>query len=53
MRDLAERVAAFLEVKLDELFCKAGRLQPDLRGDIKALVTLYRRSRDTRNPNSK
>ena len=51
--DLVERVAAILEVKLDDLFCEAGRLPPDLRGDIKAVVTLYRRSRDTRNPNSK
>jgi HTH-type transcriptional regulator, competence development regulator len=40
-------------VKLDDLFCEAGRLPPDLRNDIKAVVTLYRRSRDTRNPNSK
>ena len=45
--DLVERVAAILEVKLDDLFCEAGRLPPDLRGDIKAVVTLYRRNRDT------
>jgi HTH-type transcriptional regulator, competence development regulator len=50
---LVERVAAVLEVKLDDLFCEAGRLPPDLRGDIKAVVTLYRRSRDARNSNSK
>lgn len=40
-------------VPFDDLFCEAGRLPPDLRGDIKAVVTLYRRSRDLRNPNSK
>ncbi|MFN0194478.1 MAG: helix-turn-helix domain-containing protein [Aestuariivirga sp.] len=44
--DLVERVAAILEVKLDDLFCEAGRLPPDLRGDIKAVVTLYRRDHD-------
>ena len=45
--ELVERVAAILEVKLDDLFCEAGRLPPDLRGNIKAVVTLYRRNRDT------
>jgi hypothetical protein len=40
-------------MKLDALLCEAGRLPPDLRGDIKAVVTLYRRSRDTRNSTSK
>ena len=44
--DLVERVAAILEVKLGDLFCEAGRLPPDLRPDIKAVVTFYRRSRD-------
>lgn len=53
MRSGATRIAAILEVKLDDLFCEAGRLPPDLRGDIKAVVTLYRRSRDARNSNSK
>ena len=51
--DLVERVAAILEVKLDDLFCEAGRLPPDLRGDIKAVVTLYRRNRDTHKASSK
>jgi hypothetical protein len=48
-----ERVAAILEMKLDVLLCEAGRMPPDLRGDIKAVVTLYRRSRDARNSTSK
>jgi HTH-type transcriptional regulator, competence development regulator len=51
--DLVERVAAILEVKLEDLFCEAGRLPPDLRGDIKAVVTPYRRSRNARNSTSK
>ena len=51
--DLVERVAAILEVKLDGLFCEAGRLPPDLRGDIRAVVMLYRRSHDARNSTSK
>ena len=42
-----------LEVKLNDLYCKAELLSPDLRGDINAVVTLYRRSRDARNSNSK
>ena len=46
--DLVERIAAIVEVKLDDLFCEAGRLPSDLRNDIKAVVTLYRRSRDAR-----
>ena len=45
--DLVERVAAILEVKLDDLFCEAGRLPPDLRDNIKQVVQLYRRNRDT------
>ncbi len=45
--DLVERVAAILEAKPDDIFYKAGRLPPDLRGDIKAVVTLYGRSRVT------
>ncbi len=48
-----ERVAAMLEMKLDVLLCEAGCLPPHLRGDIKAIVTLYRRSRDERNFTSK
>ena len=51
--DLVERVAAILEVKLDDLFCEAGRLPPDLRSEIKAVVTLYRRNRDTNKASSK
>jgi HTH-type transcriptional regulator, competence development regulator len=42
-----ERVATILEVKLDDFFCEAGRLPPDLRDDIKAVLTFYQRSRDT------
>jgi hypothetical protein len=53
LKEFFERVAAILEVKLDDLFCEAGRLPPDLRGDIKAVFTLYRRSRDARNSNNK
>ena len=53
MNDLVERVAAILEVKLDDLFCKVGCLPPDLRGDIKAVVTLYRRNRDTARASNK
>jgi hypothetical protein len=48
-----ERVNAILEMTLDALLCEAGHLPPDLRSDIKAVVTLYRRSRDARNSNSK
>ena len=48
-----ERAAAILEVKLDDLFCEAGRLPPDLLGDIKAVVTLYRRNRDTAKASNK
>ena len=47
------RKATILEVKLDDLFCEAGRLLLDVRGDIKAVVTLYRRSRDARSSTSK
>jgi HTH-type transcriptional regulator, competence development regulator len=36
-----------------DLVFEAGCLSPDLRGDIKAVVTLYRRSRDARNSTSK
>lgn len=51
--DLVERVATVLEVKLDDLFCEAGHLLPDLRGDLKVVVTFYRRGSDTRKANSK
>jgi hypothetical protein len=47
-----ERVTAILEMTLDALLCEAGRLPPDLRSDIKAVVTLNRRSRDARSSNS-
>ena len=50
---MIERVAAIMEVKLDDLFCEAGHLPPELCGHIKAVVTLYRRSRDARNSSSK
>lgn len=46
--DLVERVAAILEVKLDDLFIEAGRLPPDIRADqkaLKAVVSFYRRGK--------
>jgi len=51
--DLVSQAAAIPEVKLDDLFCEARHLLPDLRGDIKAVVTLCRRSRDASNSSSK
>jgi hypothetical protein len=48
-----ERVTAILEMTLDAILCEAGRLPPDLRSDIKAVVTLYRRSRDTAKSSNK
>ena len=41
--DLVERVAAILDVKLDDLFVEAGRLPPDLRKKLGEVVTFYRR----------
>ena len=43
--DIIERVAAILEVRLDELFVQAKRLPPDMREDIRQVVALYRRER--------
>ena len=36
--DLVERAAAILGVRLDDLFVEAGRLPPDMRGDLKQVV---------------
>jgi transcriptional regulator with XRE-family HTH domain len=43
--DIIERVAAILDVRLDELFVQAKRLPPDMRDDIRQVVALYRRER--------
>ena len=44
--DVIERVAAILDVRLDELFVQAKRLPPDMRDDIRQIVALYRRERE-------
>jgi len=41
--DIIERVAAILDLPLDDLFVKAKRLPPDMRGDLSRVVALYRR----------
>ena len=38
-----QRVAAILDLPLDDLFVKAKRLPPDMRGDLPRVVALYRR----------
>jgi transcriptional regulator with XRE-family HTH domain len=43
--EFVERVAAILGVRLDDLFIEAGRLPPDMRGDLRQVVQVYRRSR--------
>lgn len=43
--ELVERAAAILGVRLDDLFVEAGRLPPDMRGDLKRVVQAYRRTR--------
>ena len=49
-----ERAAAIHEVKLDDHISRSRALgQPDLLGDIKAVVTLYRRNRDTAKASNK
>jgi transcriptional regulator with XRE-family HTH domain len=48
--DLVERAAAILGVRLDDLFVEAGRLPPDMRDDLKRVVQLYRRQRQTKDP---
>jgi HTH-type transcriptional regulator, competence development regulator len=44
--DLIERIAAILDLRLDDLFVKAARLPPDMRKDLPRVVAFYRRSRD-------
>jgi transcriptional regulator with XRE-family HTH domain len=41
--DLIERAAAILEIRLDDLFVDAGRLPPDMRSDLRAVVQHWRR----------
>jgi len=43
--ELVERAAAILGVRMDDLFVEAGRLPPDMRGDLKRVVQTYRRMR--------
>jgi transcriptional regulator with XRE-family HTH domain len=43
--ELVERAAAILGVRMDDLFVEAGRLPPDMRGDLKQVVQAYRRLR--------
>lgn len=41
--DLVERAAAILDVRLDDLFIEAGRLPPDMRGDLREVVQYWRK----------
>jgi hypothetical protein len=51
---LVERVAATPEAKLDDQISRSRtRGQPDLHGDIKAVVTLCRRNRDNAKASNK
>jgi len=43
--ELVERAAAILGIRMDDLFVEAGRLPPDMRGDLKQVVQAYRRLR--------
>ena len=43
--EVIERVAAILDLRLDELFVQADRLPPDMRSDLRRVVALYRRER--------
>lgn len=43
--DLIERAAAILDIRLDDLFIDAGRLPPDMRGDLRDVVQLWRKQR--------
>jgi transcriptional regulator with XRE-family HTH domain len=47
--ELVERAAAILGVRMDDLFVEAGRLPPDMRGDLKQVVQVYRRLRQRGN----
>ncbi|GAB4227930.1 MAG: hypothetical protein Kow0032_07630 [Methyloligellaceae bacterium] len=44
--DLVERAAAILDIRLDDLFIEAGRLPPDMRGDLRNVVQLWRTFRE-------
>jgi HTH-type transcriptional regulator, competence development regulator len=41
--EIIERIAAILDIPLDELFIQANRLPTDMRDDMRRVVTLYRR----------
>ncbi len=43
--EVIERVAAILDLRLDDLFVQAERLPPDMRDDLGRVVALYRRER--------
>ena len=43
--ELIERIAAILDIQLDDLFVKAERLPPDMRKDLPRVVAFYRRGR--------
>lgn len=43
--EVIERVAAILDLPLDELFVQAERLPTDMRDDLRRVVALYRRER--------
>ena len=47
--ELVERAAAILGGRMDDLFVEAGRLPPDMRGDLKQVVQVYRRLRQRGN----
>jgi transcriptional regulator with XRE-family HTH domain len=44
--EIIERVAAILDLRLDDLFVHAERLPPDMRDDLRRVVALYRRERE-------
>lgn len=44
--EIIERVAAILDLRLDDLFVNAQRLPPDMRDDLRRVVALYRRERE-------
>lgn len=43
--EVIERVAAILDLRLDDLFVQAAHLPPDMRDDLGRVVALYRRER--------
>ena len=46
--EYVEKAAAILGVRMDDLFVEAGRLPPDMREDLKQVVQVYRRRKQTK-----